>query len=193
MRLTLNSALPPLTCRLTPGDLCCLFAAVHFPCTAIPLNSIALDFQSLLRNAKSTRYSAIHCPLSSRLRIAVSCQFAALPGCSNPCHIMSVPSLCVAMLDSSSPQPCSTIRLYPGSAPSCARPRCASPSQVTSAINRPLPELRHWPRPRSWPYSNHSLTAASYSSDRSETSNSMVAPSAISSDIARATRSPCMV
>lgn len=65
--------------------------------------------------------------------------------------------------------------------------------QEISAVKRPFPELRHWPRPRKAPYSNHSRTAGSYSADNSVTSNSMVAPSAISSDMASATRSPCAV
>lgn len=132
----------------------CDSAAQHCPSTcAPPSRYISGPCYSVARQRLSKLFLCLAC-----LRNSFAVQLQAVPFlCFSdrcyaiPSQVYSAHSFALALPSIALPSLCDSWLLTAFPSHSAARPSFALPQISSSQVNRPLPEFRHWPRPRSAP------------------------------------------
>lgn len=135
----------------------CSSFAIRFPSwpfTTMPFLRVAAYCISLLCLCASNQLLASPLPFLSMLRISFAVFSPAIPRLAFASLLYAVPLLCRSIH-------CDDVPLLINSIPSCANPLlfgallcaaqlfpCAAVQETSAQRKRPLPELRHWPRPR---------------------------------------------
>ena len=148
-------------CSILRGAIAARFVAFRCLCWAVLINAFQLPCTVTLSRCDATQCWAppLHCkailclclaalinasPLLCYSFLAMPSQSSALPRIAIALPGLSRPGDAIPLQSSAGPRTAIAV-------PRWAARRLAIPQLSSSQVNRPLPELRHWPRPRRAP------------------------------------------